>query len=210
MQVTLPAEDFALADLFERVPDVRTECESTVATSDDCTLLVVQTDGDEHDVDTALQSDAGVAASDCFGRHSNGLTYRVRWEGRPRQLLQRLVTADVTLLSMQGQNGQWKLQLVAPDRKKIARAYEIMDDLDCRVECRSISSFDGGESRRSWLTDEQQEALIAAFENGYYTIPRNISVENLADELGISHQALSERFRRAHRELVESTLVVDS
>ena len=72
MQVTLPAEDFALTDLFERIPDVRIECESTVVTSDDCTLLVVETDGDEHDVDTALQTDAGVAASDCFGEHPDG------------------------------------------------------------------------------------------------------------------------------------------
>ena len=40
-------------------------------------------------------------------------------------------------------------------------------------------------------------------------MPREVTSQDLADEFDISHQALSERFRRATKNLVASTLAVD-
>ena len=151
----LPAEGFALTDLFERVPDARVECESAVANPDDHALLVIETDERKRTIDTALRSDPGVAAIECFGERADGWTYRVTWKGRPRRLIQRLIAADVTLLSMRGRGGEWKLRLLTPDREGIARADEIMDDLDCEADCRSITPADGERSTRYGLTDDQ-------------------------------------------------------
>ena len=58
------------------------------------------------------------------------------------------------------------------------------------------------------VTDKQRKALTRAFESGYYDIPRGVTTEELATDLGISHQALSERFRRAHKGLIEDAGVV--
>ena len=127
----------------------------------------------------------------------DGWTYRATWEGRAHRLLQRLIAADVTLLSARGWGGQWKLQLLASERNQIAKAHEIMVELGCNPECRHVSTLDG-ETSQSGLTDEQQEALVRAFETGYYSIPRDVTSKELAGELGISHQALSERLRQAH------------
>jgi predicted DNA binding protein len=209
MRVTLPAAEFALADLFERVPDARVECDSAVANPADQALLAVQTDERERAIDTAVRSDPSVAAADCFGERADGWTYRVKWEGRPRRLIQRLIAADVTLLSMRGWNGEWKLRLLAPDREGISQAYEIMTDLGCGADCRSITTLDGegGGSPRSELTDEQRESLVEAFEAGYYNIPRDVTAEDVADNLDISHQALSERLRRGYCQLVKTELV---
>lgn len=206
---TLPAEGFALAEFFERVPDARVECESAVANPTDHALLVVRADSRENLVDTALRADASVATVKRFGERADGWTYRVTWEGRPRHLIQRLVAADVTLASARGRDGEWQLRLLAPNREGIGRAHEIMDDLDCGDRCRSISSFDGGGSNRSGLTDDQHEALIEGYEAGYYDIPRNVTLEEVATGLGISHQALSERFRRAYRSIVATELVTE-
>lgn len=52
------------------------------------------------------------------------------------------------------------------------------------------------------LTSEQYEALTEAIQYGYFEIPRDISLVELAAELDISHQALSERLRRAYRTLI--------
>lgn len=207
---TLPAEEFALAELFERVPDARVECEPAVANPDDHALLVVRTDERERerDVDAALRADTDITTVECFGGRSDGWIYRVTWDGTPRRLIQRLTTADITLLSARGQGGQWKLRMLAPVRDGIARADDILDDLGCTAECRRISTIDGVSMSSSDLTDKQREALVAAFETGYYEIPRDITVEELADDLGISHQALSERFRRAHHQLIETELVI--
>ena len=206
---TLPAEGFALADLFERVPDARVKCESAVANPDDHALLAVQADGRKREVDAALRTDPGVATVECFADCEDSWRYRVTWKSRPRRLIQRLVAADVSLVSVQGRSGEWKLRLLAPDREGIARAHEIMGDLDCEADCRSISTADGGCSSRSGLTTEQREALVTAFEEGYYNVPRDATATDIADELGISHQALSERFRRAYHQLLKAELIVN-
>lgn len=57
------------------------------------------------------------------------------------------------------------------------------------------------------LTDAQYETLLAAFEQGYYEIPRGVSLAELATQFGVSDQAVSERLRRATRALVAETLV---
>jgi len=56
------------------------------------------------------------------------------------------------------------------------------------------------------LTEPQQEAIAEAYRQGYYDVPREISLEELANELDISHQALSERLRRANRVLAGEQL----
>lgn len=209
-QFDCPAENFALYDLFERVPDARIELDQTVAMADDDTLLVVRTDGHEHTVENALRSSPHITSSERFGEQPDGWMYRVRWRDCPRQFIRGLTNVNVTLLSARGRDGRWTFRLLAPDREGIASAHDIMDDLGCRAECRRITTYDGDESKCSPLTDEQREALISAVEAGYYDIPREVTADELADELGISHQALSERFRRAYRQLIESALVASS
>ncbi|WP_228842275.1 helix-turn-helix domain-containing protein [Halococcus agarilyticus] len=203
----IPAEKFALADLFERVSDARVECEPAVANPDDHALLVVRADGHERSVDAGVRSDPGVGAAERFGERADGWTYRVTWAGRPRRIIRRLVAADVTLLSMRGRGGRWKLRVLAADRDGVAEAHDVLDDLDCAAECRMVSAFDGEGTSHAGLSDEQREALVTAFEAGYYNVPRDATANELAADLGISHQALSERFRRACEHLVETELV---
>ncbi|WP_227379581.1 helix-turn-helix domain-containing protein [Haladaptatus halobius] len=44
--------------------------------------------------------------------------------------------------------------------------------------------------------------------NGYYSVPRNATGKELADEFNISHQAFSERLWRGYRELVKNALLL--
>lgn len=56
------------------------------------------------------------------------------------------------------------------------------------------------------LTPVQRETLLLAVTSGYYDIPRGCSTIELAEELGISDQAVTERLRRAIVTLVTNTL----
>lgn len=51
------------------------------------------------------------------------------------------------------------------------------------------------------LTPAQEECLRTALEMGYFTIPRSVSSEAVADELGISKSAFLERLRRGEAAL---------
>lgn len=130
------------------------------------------------------------------------------WGGYPHEFVRCLVAADVTILSMRGHNGEWNLRLLAPGREGISRAYERIRDFDDGADCLSVSTI-GDNRNRSGLTDSQREALLTAFEMGYFDIPRDVTANDVADELDISHQALSERFRRAHRRIIEDEFPVE-
>ncbi len=55
------------------------------------------------------------------------------------------------------------------------------------------------------LTTEQREALAVAYRNGYFAVPRETTTAALAEKLGISGQAVSERLRRGYTRLVDAT-----
>jgi len=63
-----------------------------------------------------------------------------------------------------------------------------------------------GEAPGDGLTDRQQEALRTAYELGYFDIPREASLEDVATRLDISASSVSERLRRAQTQLIEETV----
>jgi predicted DNA binding protein len=63
-----------------------------------------------------------------------------------------------------------------------------------------------GKPPQDGLTDRQREALTLAISRGYYESPRQVSTEELAEELGISQPSMSNLLRRGERQLLTSTL----
>jgi len=69
------------------------------------------------------------------------------------------------------------------------------------VSLERISSLGENEdtpvAQRWDITPRQSEAVEAAFELGYFSVPREVTAREVADELGISKSAFLERLRRA-------------
>ncbi len=56
------------------------------------------------------------------------------------------------------------------------------------------------------LTEKQREAIILAFNLGYFDTPRKISSEQLANKLGLANSTLAVHLRRAERRLLAEIL----
>jgi hypothetical protein len=56
------------------------------------------------------------------------------------------------------------------------------------------------------LTEKQQEALMLAVERGYYAQPRQATLEELAEELGIGKSAVSHRLKSAEAKIIRNHL----
>lgn len=209
-RVDLPAEEFALSGLFERAPNTRVELTPAVAQPDNHALLDIQTTNcNRNTVETSFRTDENIATADRYVTHSQGWVYRVTWDNHARSLIQQISDKDTTLLTAHAHEAQWRFQLVTPDRATLSRLHEAVQEHGYTPHCQKISSFEGQQPHTADLTDDQRETLIEGFEAGYYNIPRDLTGAELADRLGISHQALSERLRRAYRGLIESILVDD-
>lgn len=96
---------------------------------------------------------------------------------------------------------------------EIESAREILtclDDVDATVhpESLEVSNPRVTEVRvdLSDVTVKQWQALELAYERGYYDCPRKADLSELADELGISKSAVSQRLRAAEARLVEAVV----
>jgi len=101
--------------------------------------------------------------------------------------------------------------LELPDREALIELLSALETRELSVVTRDIRRQ--GESIEQsvqidlgTLTTKQRRALELALRNGYYERPREIDLATLAERLGISKSAVSQRLRSAERKLIEDAL----
>ena len=102
----------------------------------------------------------------------------------------------------------WELELELEDHESLYRLHQLARDRDVRLEVLDVLQSEGEEDRTEFgLTEAQVEALVCAYVHGFYDEPREVSLEGLADILGVSPTAVSGRLRRGSARLVGEILI---
>ncbi|MFB6155445.1 MAG: helix-turn-helix domain-containing protein [Haloferacaceae archaeon] len=115
----------------------------------------------------------------------------------------------LTMASCSNSNG-WLLELQLADHDALYALSEYASERGIQLEVLKLDHTEKDYDRRDYgLTERQNEALLAAYVNGYYDDPRKTSLEGLTEYLGISPTATSGRLRRASAQLIEAVLVDD-
>ncbi|MEF8789821.1 MAG: helix-turn-helix domain-containing protein [Haloarculaceae archaeon] len=206
---TVPASQFALNHALETLPDVEVECERIVRSGDDAVMpLLWVRYADREEVEAAFEADPSVGNVTCLSDLDEELLYRMDWIDHVDLLLQMLTNAEATVLDAYGRGSRWKLRVLYPERDEFSTTHEFCAEHGLSFDVASIREIDGEPAGRFGLTESQYRALVLAVQRGYYEVPRRTTLEELADEVGVSHQALSERLRRATGSLAEDALLV--
>ncbi|GGK73021.1 helix-turn-helix domain-containing protein [Haloarcula sebkhae] len=131
-------------------------------------------------------------------------------EHTPETKLISSVVTDVNgfLIHTETKGNGWLVRLLLPDREALNTIWEYANENDISLDIIEIygNTDTGGESSYG-LTDEQRIALTTAYENGYFGEPRDISLNEVADEIGLSSTAMSGRLRRGMRNLIAATII---
>lgn len=90
-------------------------------------------------------------------------------------------------------------------RSRLQALVEGLSSPEAEARVRAIAPVERGPAAET-LTGRQLEVLMQASARGYYDVPRQISLRDLADELEASPAALSELLRRTEGRLVEGFL----
>ncbi|SFR47241.1 GAF and HTH_10 associated domain-containing protein [Halogeometricum rufum] len=206
------ATEFLLDEAFRAVPTLAVEVPPVVAHGpDDPFPFLAVTGADPDTVLSAFADDDSVREATCLSRIDDGGLFRVEWAETVELLLGSVVRTDATVLSVRGTEGTWRLRLLAPDRDCLDVTFDFLADHGVEVELDGIRRLDADDASRSFgLSEAQYAALITGLDRGFYDVPRDTDCSELAAELGITHQALSERLRRAHGTLVENALASGS
>lgn len=134
--------------------------------------------------------------------------YRIEWILDELDIIRGLVDADGTILRGELAGDDWTLRFRFRTHDCVAEFYQFL--VDNGLTEFSIDSISESKTRRdresNALTLEQREALTLAAQRGYFDLPRNASLEQIGEELGITQQATSERVRRGVRNVVFDAL----
>jgi len=115
--------------------------------------------------------------------------------------------ANGVILNMENDGSAWILTVWMPDRTDLAHLWDYAHRNDIDIELRRVNEYASLGSTDAGLTDSQREALLVAFERGYFEEPRNVTLGEVAAEMDISQPAASGLLRRGMKRLVASSLL---
>lgn len=208
-EIRIPAEEFALHETFLDAPEARFEVQRVVAHDSGQVMPFVWATADNLEaLEAALDGDDTVEDVVRLSEFDDEWLYRMQWVGRIDLVAHALLEHDATVFEAIGTHDDWHLRLFFPDREGLSSTSDFAADRSLSMNVEKVYELSQGERDHYGLTDEQHETLVAAFEDGYYEFPHGVTTEDLGERFGISAQAVADRLRRGHGNLVEETIVV--
>lgn len=206
-EFTVDAGDFPLGSSFRDLSGVAVELERIIPTTKAVVPYLWVRKVDPAEIEAALEDHRATQRVTVVESIEDRHLLRVDWNPSYEGFLEIMVEADVVLLSARGTAAEWEFTIRGDDHESISGFQTYCHDAGIPIELMSLSELSAGELENEYdLTETQREALILAYERGYFDSPRESSLEEIAEELDISRQALASRLRRGHRQLIKNTL----
>lgn len=201
----IPAGEIPPGPILAAHPTVTVTVERTVPTGQPVQLLWIAGDDAQQFLDS-LRSAQLVTAATLVDELADQRLVRVNWRQWDVPLFSLLDAVDGSLIDLLGNGERWLLEVRFPTQQAVSTFYDSCMDAGIDVELRQIT-VDRTEDEDDYnISELQREAILAALEAGYFEVPRSTTMSKLANELGISDQAVSERLRRGLGQLLEKTL----
>jgi predicted DNA binding protein len=201
--------DLALSHTIRSLPDVEVGVVSDAGTDPEHDVYFFWFEASDFEaVEAALAEDHTVADYSVIVDRGERRTYRIEYTDRAKLLTPAMTEIGGLTLESRSHSNGWVLRMHLTDHDGLYALGEYAHREGIRLEILSLKQIEETYDRFDFgLTDEQREALVAAFVHGYYDEPRRMSLQGLASLLDISPTAVSGRLRRASARLVEEVLI---
>jgi hypothetical protein len=103
-------------------------------------------------------------------------------------------------------DGRLLYSVTFPDRAGLPPLVESLREAGATVTVTRILSAGEEEDEPPTLTEKQHETIQMAIRAGYYDRPRRATLDDIADELGITTSAASQRLNSVKRRLIDTYL----
>lgn len=207
MEFTSPAAEFPLGTVFENLPDVSVELERLIPHD---TLIIPYfwvRGAEAADIEASFEAHEGVTDIELIDSVEHEYLMRVEWEREYVGVLNALAETNLVVLSGIGTATGWDFEVRGESQDEVSEFRSYCQGHDIPIDITAVHSLLPIQGEGYELTDTQREALMLAFERGYFDSPRTATLQEIAEELGITQQSLSSRLRRGHRRLIAATLV---
>ncbi|WP_224269732.1 helix-turn-helix domain-containing protein [Haloprofundus salinisoli] len=211
-ELEIPADAFDLGRLSQVTEGIHIELERVVPTGNDGVMPFFWASGPDHGAfeafESAVRGAEVVERLTAVARVDDRVLYHVVWADSAANLTEVLVSNEATILEAHGDD-PWRFRLRFADHRGLREFHNYCLDHEIAFRVERIYTLDEEQDAKYNfdLTPEQQSALTLAVEHGYFSVPRGISLKEIAEELGISQQAASERVRRGAETVLQSVLL---
>ncbi|WP_435125673.1 bacterio-opsin activator domain-containing protein [Halobaculum sp. D14] len=210
-EFSVAAEEFILGKALTQTAGLSIELEKMIPTGDTTIPYFWVVGEGRSEFEAVLTSEPALSTFEAVDELDDRTLYRVEWDRSVDTFVQTIVEHDAVLQDANGDADSWLFQLRFPDAHALSsfhtacreRGIDVtVEGLFNPIEPHSVDTSD--------LTEAQHSLLVRAYDEGYFEVPRKITLAELAEELGVSDQALNERLRRGLSTVIGATLQPDS
>jgi len=207
VELALPAREFELGRILQVEGDTSVVLETMVPLGER-SIPFFHIQNGRGDFEQTVSGHSSVDDIHVVETHDGEILYALDWRVGADTFFHSLRATDAHLLEATGDARTWAFELRLPSNEALSEFREYCIEAELPTDVKRIynpTTPDAG----PWygVTTAQREVLVRAVEAGYYSIPRGISTEELAEEFDISDQAVTERLRRGIEGLVTNTLL---
>lgn len=206
--VTTPSTQFELGRATAGFDHLDVELDRVVPLDEDLIPYIwVRGEVESDEFERAVTSTDAVDNCQRLEKVGSRTLFRLEWASETGELLPQLIENNVTVLEGHGSD-PWFFRLRFPDRNTLTTFYDTCQSAGMDIDIDRVYTLSEAvrEDATPELTDEQYEILSLAFREGYYEVPRDATLGDLASALEISKQAASERLRRGMRTVLDRSL----
>lgn len=207
---SLPPAAVALEHTLHEIPEIQVEAERIAAHSTKWTMPCLWAANAEFDaVDEALTDDPTVDAIVETYEFDDEKYYQLDWAEHIEERIDSYLDKQASILDASASAEGWRVRIRFVNRDQFDAFRDVLHERDITFQLRQLT--EPGSPRQTFgdLTPDQRDALVTARKRGYYRVPREITARELAEELDISHQSVSELLRRGTESLIDATLVTE-
>lgn len=198
IEAHVDADEFEFGRVIESVDGVRIELQTIIPIGEQAFPLIEIHDEDHRTSVEDLREHPAVAAVVAVEEYDDRGVYAIEWHEDPDTFFTSIRDQDAQILNAVRPNGHWEFEIRFPSREALTAFRETINEGELGLDVTRVSQDDRSTAdSKEELSEPQREALDLAVARGYYAIPRKVTTAELADELGISDQAVVERLRRA-------------
>lgn len=215
MPITVKAyiehERLALAPTMKRLDDTEMEVITQVNTDPSSEIFPYLIEYDDlQDLEAMLERDPTINNFEPVSKANGTGIYYIEY-AEDTKLTSHVVTeVNGFMTRAESRNRGWFVQLQLPDRQALNTIWEYAEEEGFSTDIIELYDNCRGDTKPSYgLTEEQEQALRVAYENGYFGVPREMTLGDIADELDLSSTAMSGRIRRGVKNLISAALIED-
>lgn len=209
-KIELPAEAVGFATVLDELSTIVVEGEQLVPNWDDQLPYLWVTNCNYTAFEDAVTDDPTVDIIQEVATFDSGNLYEIEWAKSEQNLRTRLRQAEIPILEAEafGETQAWQLKLRITSRNQLTNLQEYCEEQDVGFELLRLYSLDAPKMGQYNVSPKQREAMLTAYQMGYFEIPRGCKLRDVADELDIATRSVSERIRRGELNLLTNTLFI--